>query len=89
MRQCTCAPVCLPGQCAADAEEAASGHYGSWNLVFCVCLHIKVKHNMAIVLQDNSSWVCHTTDAGVHAARRACVPERLVLNVERAVVDVG
>lgn len=61
---------------------------GIWFSV-CVCLHIKVKHNMAIVLQDYSSWMCHTTDAGVHAARRACVPERLVLNVERAVVNVG
>lgn len=78
-----CAPVCLPGQCA---EKAALGQYGSWNLVY---LHIKVKHNMAIVLQDNSSRVCPTADAGVHAARRAHVPQRVVLNVERAVVDVG
>ena len=59
---------------------------GIW---FSVCLRLKEKHSLAVVLQDNSSWVCHTTGTGAHAARRACAPERFILDVERAVADVG
>lgn len=78
---------CLPSR--AVCRESSIRPVWQLELGIFAYLHIKVKHNMAIVLQDNSSRVCPTADAGVHAARRAHVPQRVVLNVERAVVDVG